>query len=123
MALKFKGQRGRNGCTVEVSRDDGKSYVSLPLYITWVNHSPTGFEWGYYGSGPSQLAYAIMHRYFVYGMGLSDEEAHERASKLYMQFKRDVIGVIRNDKWDLDESEIAHWLKFAEKDQEQTIDK
>jgi hypothetical protein len=26
------------------------------------NHSPDGFNWGYVGSGPSQLALAIMHK-------------------------------------------------------------
>ena len=46
------------------------------------NHSPTGFEWGYGGSGPSQLALAIMLE-----AGLSDTEARS----LYMQYKRDVV--------------------------------
>jgi hypothetical protein len=32
----------------------------LRLYLEEVNHSPTGFEWGYGGSGPSQLAFAIL---------------------------------------------------------------
>jgi hypothetical protein len=27
------------------------------------NHSPTGFSWGYGGSGPAQLALAILLRY------------------------------------------------------------
>lgn len=31
----------------------------LDLY----NHSPTGFEWGYGGSGPAQLALAILAKY------------------------------------------------------------
>lgn len=28
------------------------------------NHSPTGFSWGYGGSGPAQLALAILMSYF-----------------------------------------------------------
>ncbi len=43
------------------------------------NHSPTGFAWGYEGSGPSQLALAIM-------LELTDSE--ELAFELYQDFKR-----------------------------------
>jgi len=34
----------------------------LPLYpsLNIVNHSPDGFSWGYCGSGPAQLALAIL---------------------------------------------------------------
>ncbi len=31
----------------------------LPLRLDLANKSPTGFEWGYGGSGPSQLALAL----------------------------------------------------------------
>jgi len=42
------------------------------------NHSPDGFAWGYAGSGPAQLALAILLE-----AGLSDEEA----VRLHQQFK------------------------------------
>lgn len=32
----------------------------LPMRLKWRSHSPTGFEWGYEGSGPAQLALAIL---------------------------------------------------------------
>jgi hypothetical protein len=32
----------------------------LPLRLDIVNHSPTGFAWGYSGSGSAQLAVAIL---------------------------------------------------------------
>ena len=32
----------------------------LPLHLEVFNHSPTGFEWGYGGSGPAQLALALV---------------------------------------------------------------
>jgi Family of unknown function (DUF6166) len=47
-----------------------------------VNHSPTGFCWGYGGSGPAQLALAILADY------LKDDQ---RALSLYMEFKFMVI--------------------------------
>lgn len=45
------------------------------------NHSPGGFEWGYGGSGPSQLALAL----------LLEEVDEERALSLYQDFKWVVI--------------------------------
>lgn len=46
-----------------------------------INHSPDGFAWGYAGSGPAQLALAILLKY------LSDEIA----CNLYQQFKVNVV--------------------------------
>jgi hypothetical protein len=45
------------------------------------NHSPDGFAWGYSGSGPAQLALAILLRY-------TDAET---ALHLHQQFKRDLV--------------------------------
>src|SRR5262245_24208675 len=36
-----------------------KCRVSIPQFV--VQHSPGGFEWGYGGSGPSDLALNILH--------------------------------------------------------------
>lgn len=46
------------------------------------NHSPTGFNWGYDGSGPAQLALAVM-------LELFDKET---ALKHYQDFKFVLIG-------------------------------
>ena len=35
---------------------DGQKSEPLPLRLDLFNHSPTGFSWGYGGSGPAQLA-------------------------------------------------------------------
>lgn len=47
----------------------------------YMNHSPDGFNWGYEGSGPAQLALAIMIRCTSYSDG-------------YQEFKRRVIAGI-----------------------------
>jgi len=44
-------------CTVNGGTDSGRP---LPLRLDLWNHSPTGFEFGYGGSGPAQLALAIL---------------------------------------------------------------
>jgi hypothetical protein len=54
-----------------------------------VNHSPTGFCWGYAGSGPAQLALAILSDY------LKDDK---KALSLYMDFKFKVIARLPTDE-------------------------
>lgn len=48
------------------------------------NHSPDGFCWGYGGSGPAQLALALM-------LEITDKET---ALKEYQEFKWDVIACL-----------------------------
>ena len=51
------------------------------------NHSPTGFAWGYNGSGPAQLALAI----------LADCYVDKTALRYYQQFKELVIATRSKD--------------------------
>jgi len=57
--------------------------LSLEDSLKFRNHSPSGFSWGYMGSGPSQLALAVCLR--LYGLGEAEEVYQEfkvrRASK------------------------------------------
>src|SRR5262249_44342873 len=46
------------------------------------NHSPTGFEWGYGGSGPAQLALALLADHL---------ENDEEAVSVYQDFKQAVV--------------------------------
>ena len=82
------------------------------------NHSPTGFEWGYGGSGPAQLALAILADHFG-----DVPEGDERALDLYEEFKWHVIGKLPRDEWTLTGDDIEevvgelgsgmHWNPFA----------
>ncbi len=56
----------------------------LPLRLDLWNHSPTGFEFGYGGSGPAQLALAI----------LADCRGDELAVTYRQAFKREVVARI-----------------------------
>ena len=71
----------------------------LDLY----NHSPTGLEWGYAGSGPAQLALAI----------LADHLGDDReALNLYQCFKWAVITELPRDKrWILTSRDIDRVLQ------------
>jgi hypothetical protein len=48
------------------------------------NHSPDGFNWGYGGSGPAQLALAVM----------MDQFPLETARRIYQKFKWDFIAKV-----------------------------
>lgn len=62
------------------------------------NHSPTGFAWGYSGSGPAQLALAI----------LADLFGDEIAVGYHQAFKFRVIAGLDQDKgWELTEDKIT----------------
>ncbi len=60
-----------------------------------------GFEWGYEGSGPCQLAFAIL----VEHMG------PEGAFQQYRKFLRDVVAEIEADEWRLTTDDIANRLR------------
>ncbi|MCI0540853.1 MAG: DUF6166 domain-containing protein [Verrucomicrobiales bacterium] len=72
----------------------------LPLRLDIRSHSPTGFEWGYDGSGPAQLALALL------ADALGNDEL---AQNHYQQFKRNVISQLP-DTWMLTASEIRRFV-------------
>ena len=67
------------------------------------NKSPTGFAWGYSGSGPAQLALAILVDH------LKDDKA---ALAHYQNFKEAVISRLPNGReWTLDSAQIEAALQ------------
>jgi hypothetical protein len=66
------------------------------------NHSSTGFEWGYGGSGPAQLALAILAHH------LGDDA---RALACYEEFKWTVISPLVDDEWSLTSDQIDAVLR------------
>ena len=72
------------------------------------NHSPDGFQWGYGGSGPAQLALAIL---------LDITGNKELSMRLHQEFKRKVIAAL-SDKFVLSEDEV---LDFIQSQQMETL--
>ena len=79
MIMRIECDRDRDGrlCVLV----DGRALSPARSQQVW-NHSPDGFECGYGGSGPAQLALAILLE-----AGLSDE----RAVRLHQAFKWEFI--------------------------------
>ncbi len=90
------------------------SAVSQKVYVTLasgakrelkhhVHHSPTGFSWGYHGSGPAELARCI----------LWDHLSFEPHRSLYQKFKVDYIATWPADQgWILGSDAIESWLNL-----------
>jgi uncharacterized protein DUF6166 len=98
-AITYRGSRSRNGC--RVVRISGPLAVDLPLRLDLWSHSPTGFEWGYGGSGPAQLALAIL------ADALKDDD---QAIELHQVFKWEVVARLPHVSWDLDQQAVLNWL-------------
>ena len=93
---KYIGSRA-GGVNVAVIDVDSNCATSLDPGFRYVNHSPTGFEWGYGGSGPAQLAFAILLDFF---------ESPGEAMLYYQDYKWRVISAIQADEWEITEDEI-----------------
>jgi len=88
---RYEGRR--TGHAVDVTVNGRPLNPRLDLW----NHSPTGFEWGYGGSGPAQLALALLADHF------GDDE---RAISLYHSFKEQVVARLSGSSWTLTSREI-----------------
>ena len=102
MAKYYTGIRDKRDLLVHV---DGRTlfpFESQQIH----NHSPGGFEWGYGGSGPSQLALAILLDMF----GKSIAATH------YQAFKQDFIETARFEGFVINSDDITAWLENRLKD-------
>lgn len=99
-----QGQAG-GGCLVTVV-DGAGDEMPIPLPSILVGrefrHSPDGFQWGYQGSGPAELARAIL-------VTVIKEDDRVRHPRCYQQFKMDVISRIRVDEFTMDEMQVREW--------------
>ena len=88
---------GHTGGAVMIHGSNGAEHP-LPLRLDLVNHSSTGFSWGYGGSGPAQLALAL----------LAWEVDEQYAIDKHQAFKWDVISRLSGE-WILTGADIRSW--------------
>jgi len=79
---------------------DGRTLSPKRSQKIW-NHSPDGFAWGYGGSGPAQLALAVLIK-----AGLKPS----RAVQLHQEFKRDWIAVLPQRDFEI-ELDVMLWVQ------------
>lgn len=97
--------------TPVVVREQEETRLTPDRSLEVVNHSPTGFEWGYSGSGPAQLALALLLDYY------DDEQV---ARLYYMQFKAEVVSTLGCDgtdgRWQLTGEAIENAIATIQKE-------
>jgi hypothetical protein len=98
----------------KVAVRDDETGETLPLRHH-VRHSPAGFNWGYGGSGPSELARCILIDHLVpddWRELIVNDYDRLVPSYLYQQFKADVVAQWpMNRGWELTSDELDNWLK------------
>ena len=104
-ARKIRTELG--GFRVEVHHEkDGKVVSSEDLdpkpSQEIINHSPNGFNWGYSGSGPAQLALGLL---------LDITQDRDVAKFLYHTFKNEVIAKIEHEEWQMYDHTIKAWIR------------
>ena len=100
---------------VVLRRDGGQTYTNIPHLVT--HHSPTGFEWGYGGSGPADLALNICE-IVLNKLGYQGErvkcfagDCWDKAWQLHQEFKRRFIETADRDNATIPYDAIAEWVK------------
>jgi hypothetical protein len=74
----------------------------VPLAQPLVRHSPTGYEWGYHGSGPGDLALNVL------ALVVPPKEAN----RLHQDFKRDAVATISQDAGGrIALADVAAWVQ------------
>ncbi len=113
-SYRYFGYRrgGRGLAQVDVGVDLGAGVTPpttrLEARQDLFNHSPDGFEWGYQGSGPAQLALAIL----AHATGVD-----ELAVKHHQVFKSLVIAAIPSGtaSWELTSTTVRAWVDAIER--------
>jgi hypothetical protein len=104
--IVYRGARGDRidgGVVVTRNAQILRPYDSQQL----LNHSPDGFNWGYSGSGPAQLALALL---------LDATGDPGIALTQHQNFKRAVVADF-GDEWEITQEEIITWVNSLLKDQ------
>jgi hypothetical protein len=100
-----------------VHEEDRPAYKLRHLIV----HSPSGLSWGFGGSGPADLALAILADYLGeadaipvhdrYGPTLERRILNTRAARLHQAFKWQFIAPLdQGAGWTLTDTEIRDWL-------------
>lgn len=102
----FAGDRCSGATRVTVSVG-GQASHDLPLCLEIRRHSPTGFEWGYAGSGPAQLALALC----------VEVVGRARAESTYQSVKDRLVATMHADSWMLSGTHVLDAVESAERAQ------
>lgn len=96
--------RGVSVCLVGPDRVEDLPHVD--------RHSPDGFEWGFSGSGPADLAFSIL-------LAVTGDSG--LATGLYQGFKQDVVSRLEHLGWVLSVADVRRWIETEIDDAEMAV--
>lgn len=102
-----EGDTGGEGAVTV--HEGGRSPRPLDPRLDLRRHSPGGFNWGYAGSGPAQLALALA------ADALGDDG---RAREVYQRLKARVVAELPADGWTLTAREVLDAVRAIEQERE-----
>lgn len=85
----------------KVQKDRRIEEITPAMSQKLVNHSPTGFQWGYSGSGPAQLALALL---------LDATQDSKLALRYHQEFKDEIVAGWK-ERWEISQDRILDWLR------------
>ncbi len=88
-----------DGGDIYCKRDRGIRTTNVHHAIVY--HSPDGFEWGYGGSGPAELALNILAMFVD----------HDTAFKLHQEFKWKFIASMPQEGGTIKRADIEEWIE------------
>lgn len=102
----YRGHRrshaGRTHCLVVACRGAAMERLLYPGPSQTIRNHSAGFEWGYPGSGPAQLALALLLDY---------TQDREWAQAHYQDFKNDYVAAWEEPRFSISGAEIVAWLQ------------
>ena len=106
MHLGIDGTPVSSQCVVTVELAGGQTRPLNPR-IDIRNHSPAGFEWGYAGSGPAQLALALVAD--ACGKRLA-------VAPIYQRVKAKIVAGLPHEGWVLTQEQIKAAVEAARRE-------
>lgn len=100
----YRGERTESGTSVTVAEGGGERPLDPRLDLR--RHSPSGFNWGYGGSGPAQLALALA------ADALGDDG---RARGVYQQLKFKLVAGLPEGGWTLTGQDVLDAVAEVER--------
>ncbi len=112
----YKGERKENGVIVQVAlpKKERDPWFKPLTHVSY--HSPDGCEWGYGGSGPSDLSLAILTDWFeedplkVQTYARTGQGDPSSAVHFHRQFTNKFIIGLPKNTWRITDEEIKTWF-------------
>jgi len=109
MSWTYKAKQndsGIGGIECQIVLEDG----SVETLSNLGYHSPDGFQIGYEGSGPADLAYSILMDFMLRSKEFNKKKTPGKTEFLHQDFKRSFVAVAK-EHFQIDSDFISEWLK------------